>query len=61
MIRSVAAPTLVIDGEASPPVIRTTAESLVRTLPDAPRRTLAGEGHDLAPDALRPVLLEFLA
>jgi pimeloyl-ACP methyl ester carboxylesterase len=61
LIRSITAPTLVIDGEASPPVMRTAAEALVRTLPDARRCTLAGEGHDLSPDALRPVLVEFLA
>ena len=61
LFRSITAPTLVIDGEASPPIMRTAAEALVRTLPDARRCTLAGEGHDLSPDALRPVLVEFLA
>lgn len=61
LIRSIAAPTLVVDGEASPPVMRTAAAALVRTLPDARRRTLTGQGHDLSPDALRPILVEFLA
>jgi pimeloyl-ACP methyl ester carboxylesterase len=61
LLRSVATPTLVVDGEASPPVMRKAAEALVRTLPDARRRTLAGQGHDLSPDALGPVLAEFLA
>lgn len=36
-------------------------DALVRTLPDARRCTLAGQGHDLSPRALRPVLVEFLA
>ena len=61
LTRSIAAPTLVVDGATSPPVMRSAAEALVRTLPDARRRTLAGQGHDLSPEALRPVLLEFLA
>ena len=61
LIRSITAPTLVVDGEVSPPVMRKAAEALVRTLPDARRRTLAGQGHDLAPDALRPLLEEFVA
>ena len=61
LIRSIAAPTLVIDGEASPPVMHKAANALVRTLPDARRCTVAGQGHDLSPDALKPVLVEFLA
>lgn len=61
LIRSIAAPTLVVDGEASPPVMHKAAEALVQTLPDARRCTLPGQGHDLSPDALRPVLMGFLA
>jgi pimeloyl-ACP methyl ester carboxylesterase len=60
LIRSIAAPTLVIDGETSPPVMHGAADALVRTLPDSRRRTLAGQGHELSPDALKPVLVEFL-
>lgn len=60
LIRSIAVPTLVIDGETSPPVMRKAAEALVRTLPGARGCTLAGQGHDLSPQALRPVLIEFL-
>lgn len=61
LIRSIEAPTLVVDGEASPPIMRKAAEALVRTLPAARRCTLAGQGHDLSPEALRPVLVEFLS
>jgi pimeloyl-ACP methyl ester carboxylesterase len=61
LIASIAAPTLVVDGEHSPPIMRKAADALVRTLPDARRFTLAGQGHDLSPEALKPVLTEFLA
>ena len=61
LIRSIEVPTLVVDGEASPPMMRKAAEALVATLPDARRCTLAGRGHDLSPEALGPVLMEFLA
>ena len=61
LFRSITTPTLVIDGEASPPVMGPAAEALVGTLPNARRCTLAGQGHDLSPDALKPVLVEFLA
>ena len=36
------------------------AGALARTLPDGRRRTVARQGHDLAPEALAPVLEEFL-
>ena len=61
LLGSITVPTLVIDGEKSPPIMHSAAEALVRVLPDARRCTLPGQGHDLSPDALRPVLTEFLA
>lgn len=57
---SVMVPTLVIDGEHSPPIMHSAAEALVQTLPDGRRRTLAGESHDISPDATAPLLEEFL-
>jgi pimeloyl-ACP methyl ester carboxylesterase len=60
LIGTITAPTLVIDGEHSPPIMQPAAAALARTLPDGRHRTLAGQGHDLAPDALAPVLDEFL-
>jgi pimeloyl-ACP methyl ester carboxylesterase len=60
LIEAITAPTLVIDGEHSPPIMNPAADTLARTLPDGRHRTLAGEGHDLAPDALAPLLEEFL-
>ena len=59
LIASITTPTLVIDGEHSPPIMGPAADALARTLPDGRRRTLAGQSHDLAPDALAPVLEDF--
>jgi pimeloyl-ACP methyl ester carboxylesterase len=61
VVASVTAPTLVIDGEHSPPIMHSAAAALVRTLPEGRRRTLAGQNHDLVPGAIVPVLEEFLA
>ncbi len=58
---SVTAPTLVIAGGADFPWMRDTAQALADTLPNAQRRTLEGQTHDVAPDALAPVLVEFFA
>jgi pimeloyl-ACP methyl ester carboxylesterase len=61
LVASVAVPTLVIDGEHSPPIMHGAAEALVNTLPDGRRRTLAGQTHDISPEAIAPVLEEFLS
>jgi pimeloyl-ACP methyl ester carboxylesterase len=60
LVGAITAPTLVIDGEHSPPIIHSAAAALVEAVPNARRRTLAGQGHDLSPPALVPVLEEFL-
>ncbi|OLC29619.1 MAG: hypothetical protein AUH31_06700 [Armatimonadetes bacterium 13_1_40CM_64_14] len=59
LIASVRVPTLVIDGEESPEVMRHAAQSLAEALPDGRHRTLGGQGHDLVPAAVVPVLEEF--
>jgi hypothetical protein len=56
----VTVPTLVIDGELSPPIMHGAAETLVRTLANGRRCTLAGQSHDISPDATASVLEEFL-
>jgi pimeloyl-ACP methyl ester carboxylesterase len=61
VVASVTAPTLVINGEHSPPIMHSAAAALVRRLPDGRRRTLAGQNHDLVPGAIVPVLEELLA
>ena len=35
------------------------AQALAHALPNAKRRTLEGQTHDVAPEALAPVLMEF--
>lgn len=59
---NVAVPTLVIDGGASAktmPYMRATADKLGATIPNAKRRTIAGQAHDVSPAAIVPVLIEF--
>jgi pimeloyl-ACP methyl ester carboxylesterase len=56
---SIRVPTLVIDGEESPEVMQHAAKSLAETLPESLYHTLKGQGHDIAPDVLGPVLVEF--
>jgi pimeloyl-ACP methyl ester carboxylesterase len=58
---SVATPTLVLDGGASPPWIRHGASALVEILPNASAATLEGQGHGPASNVLAPVLLVFFA
>lgn len=59
----VKANTLVMDGGASReimPFMHATAERLARAIPNAQRRTIEGQGHDVSSGALAPVLVEFL-
>jgi pimeloyl-ACP methyl ester carboxylesterase len=56
---SVRVPTLVIDGEESPEVMRHAAQSLAEALADGQYRTLKGQGHDIVPAVVGPVLEEF--
>jgi hypothetical protein len=56
---SIALPVLVIDGTASPAFMHTGADALADLLPDARRRTLEGQTHDVAAEVLAPVLAEF--
>jgi pimeloyl-ACP methyl ester carboxylesterase len=56
---SVTIPTLVVDGDASPPWARNAVEALVDVLPDARRRTLEGQTHQVDPEVLAPKLEQF--
>jgi pimeloyl-ACP methyl ester carboxylesterase len=58
-IASVRVPTLMIDGEQSHELIRQTAQSLAEDLPYGRYRTLQSQGHDIVPEALAPVLIDF--
>ncbi len=60
-LASVTIPTLVIDGGASFPWMSETAQALADTLPNAERRTLEGQTHNVALGTLAPVLQGFFA
>jgi pimeloyl-ACP methyl ester carboxylesterase len=60
-VARVRVPTLVIVGGSGAPFMRETAKTLINTIPHAKLRTLEGQTHDVQPDALAPVLVEFFA
>jgi pimeloyl-ACP methyl ester carboxylesterase len=58
----VKAKTLVMDGGASlktMPFMRPTADKIAGAIPQAERRTLEGQGHDVDPKVLTPALVKF--
>jgi pimeloyl-ACP methyl ester carboxylesterase len=55
----VAVPALIMDGDASYPFMHPTALALARAMPHGQHRTLAGQTHEVAAEAMAPVLLEF--
>src|SRR5262249_60731099 len=60
-VAEVPVPTLVLDGGASFPFLPITAQAVADLLPHAERRTLEGQTHEVAADAIAPVLTEFFA
>ncbi|MFI5805330.1 alpha/beta fold hydrolase [Streptomyces sp. NPDC051561] len=52
-------PVLVVDGGASPPLMRDAARLTAAAVPDGRARTLPGQTHDVDPRQLAPVLREF--
>lgn len=56
---TVTMPTIVMDGGATP-WLSTGAAALAKVLPDAKRRTLEGQTHDVKAEAIAPVIVEFL-
>lgn len=58
-LASITVPTLVIDGGASPAFMHNAAQATAHALPNGQRRTLEGQTHDVAPQVLAPVLVEF--
>lgn len=54
-------PALIMNGDASYPFMQASAETLANTLPNAQHRTLEGQTHEVAVEALAPVLVEFFA
>src|SRR5439155_18514033 len=57
---SVAVPALIMDGGASEwPFMHVTAMALANAMPHAQHRTLEGQTHEVAAEAIAPVLVEF--
>jgi len=56
---SVSVLTLVMDGSQSYPFMHVTAKALANAIPNAQHRTLEGQTHEVAAEALAPVLIEF--
>ena len=56
---SVGVPALIVDGGASYPFMHIAATALANAMPNAQHRTLEGQTHEVAAEALAPVLVEF--
>jgi pimeloyl-ACP methyl ester carboxylesterase len=56
---TVSVPTLVIGGAKSPAVLREAVQAVGAAVPGATRRLLAGQTHDVKPQALAPVLVDY--
>jgi pimeloyl-ACP methyl ester carboxylesterase len=53
-------PVLVVNGDASFPFMPSAADAVAKVLPNASRKTLAGQDHGPKPDAFAPTIREFL-
>jgi pimeloyl-ACP methyl ester carboxylesterase len=58
-LNSIKTPALVVYGGASPSFMGNAAKALANALPEGHVRALEGQSHDIVPEALAPVLLEF--
>ncbi|MGW4940067.1 alpha/beta fold hydrolase [Actinoplanes sp. NPDC004185] len=56
----VTVPMLVVSGTASPAALQQAAQATAAAFPAAEHRSLAGQTHDVQPDALAPHLIGFL-
>ena len=57
---TVTAPTIVCSGDQTFPGLPEAADAVAAALPNASRRTLPGQSHRPEPEAMVPVLVEFL-
>lgn len=60
-VRTLTIPTLVMVGEKSMPFMHASADRMAELIPNAQRKTLAGQAHAAAPDVVAPVLGEFFS
>lgn len=56
---TVSVPTLVMGGEKSPSPLREAVQAVSAAVPGATRRMLAGQTHNVSPQALAPILVEY--
>jgi pimeloyl-ACP methyl ester carboxylesterase len=61
LIRTVTAPTLVLDSQGSSDDLTGMSATVVKTLPDGSHRSLAGAWHGVPDEVLAPVLIEFFS
>jgi pimeloyl-ACP methyl ester carboxylesterase len=59
--KAAAMPALILDGSAGLDFMRVVADALARAMPQAQRKTLEGQTHEVSPEALAPILVEFFA
>ncbi|MBO0779306.1 MAG: alpha/beta hydrolase [Ktedonobacteraceae bacterium] len=58
-LASITVPTLVIGGGASPAFMHNAVQEVAHAIPHAKRCTLEDQTHDVAPEVLAPVLVQF--
>jgi pimeloyl-ACP methyl ester carboxylesterase len=59
VVKKIAVPTQVMDGEKSFDFVHATADILGKNIPGARRKTLRDQSHEVSADAIAPVLKEF--
>ena len=57
--RAVTVPTLILDGGGSMAWMGAGTDALAELIPDSRRHTLGGQAHDVDPQVLAPVLIDF--
>jgi pimeloyl-ACP methyl ester carboxylesterase len=58
-VKAIRVPTLVMNGEKSMDFMHPTADRIAALIPHAQRKTLKGQTHQAAAEAMAPVLVEF--
>lgn len=58
-VRDLMVPTLVMTGSQSYPFMQVSAETLAQAIPNAHFRVLEGQTHEVQPEAIAPLLVEF--
>ncbi len=59
--KNVATPTLVVDGEKSPDVLRSASKALAKMMPNAHYASLEGQSHNVSMDVLASTLKEYFS